>query len=515
MGDRGQASILYVDDEEVTRHSLAEVLRGAGFAAREAATGADALRLAEEKPDLIILDVNLPDIDGFEVCRRIKARPATAAIPVLHVSGVFVRAEDKLHGLEGGADGYLTKPAEPREVVATVKSLLEIHQAKEASRAEARQWQAAFDAIPDALWLLDPAGRVVRCNRAMADLLGRPAADLLGRPHGQHLREAFGPAGVALAALPQEAPVRQACEVPLGERWLRLTTEPVQDERGEVAGQVHLLADITPRKALDEQLRQAQQMGVVGRLAGGVAHDLNNLLTAITGNLSLLLMQTGFDDPQRELLRSAEQAAFQAGDLTRQLLGLARREHPSRGPLDLGVCIRETMALVRRTLGARIEVEVRCPADLWLVQAEPGQMSQVLINLGLNARDAMPAGGRLAVEARNVALGRPAADAPRGRRPGEFVRLRVRDTGHGIPPEIRDRIFEPFFTTKGPGKGTGLGLAIVAGIVEQHHGWVEWHTAVNAGTCFDVYLPRHEPPGHDGPAPPKAVAERVTRCYSC
>ena len=160
MTEERAPSILYVDDDPANRRAFSLVLRHAGFDTREAATGGDALRLAAERPDLIILDVNLPDIDGFEVCRRIKAHPATSSIPVLHMSAVYVRTEDKTHGLEGGADGYLTKPVEPAEVVATVHSLLRIHRAEEAARAAARQWQATFDAISDAVCLLDPRGAV-------------------------------------------------------------------------------------------------------------------------------------------------------------------------------------------------------------------------------------------------------------------------------------------------------------------------------------------------------------------
>src|SRR3954468_6814367 len=167
-----RGTVLFVDDDEDTRFAVSHIFREAGFDVKEAATGREALRLAEEKPDLVILDVNLPDIDGFEICRRIKTHPATAAIPVLHLSGVFVRSEDKTQALEGGADGYLTKPAEPREVVATVKSLLRIRHAEEEARTAAREWQATFDAIHDAVWVLDAQGRVLHCNQAMAALLG-------------------------------------------------------------------------------------------------------------------------------------------------------------------------------------------------------------------------------------------------------------------------------------------------------------------------------------------------------
>jgi PAS domain S-box-containing protein len=505
MSDRSAPSILYVDDDHTNRHSLTWVLQQAGFRTREAATGGEALRLAADKPDLIILDVNLPDMDGFEVCRRIKAHPATAAIPVLHMSGVFVRSSDKAHGLEGGADGYLIKPVEPQEVVATVRSLLRIRRAEEAARTAAGQWQATFDGIHEPLWLLDAEGRVLRCNQAMADLLGRPVSALLGRPYRSLLRETLGGDAGPLTALLQESPPRRAGEVLLGGRWFRVTADPVPGERGEAAGRVHLLADVSERRRLEEQLRQAQKMEAVGRLAGGVAHDFNNLLTAITGNLTLLLREVSDDDPRREWLVATEQVAWRAADLTRQLLGFARQARPRLQPLDLGPCLRETLALLRRAVDPRVEFEARAAADLWLVQADPGQMSQVVMNLCLNARDAMPQGGRLAAEVGNVVLGAAGAPAPAEGRPGEFVRLRVSDNGSGILPEVRPHIFDPFFTTKEHGRGTGLGLAVVFGIVQQHQGWIECRSAAGEGTCFDVYLPRHHPA--PGPPQPPAASE--------
>jgi signal transduction histidine kinase len=493
MSEERPPSILYVDDDPANRLAFSAALRDAGFETREAATGGDALRLAAEGPDLIILDVNLPDIDGFEVCRRIKAHPATSSIPVLHMSAVYVRSRDKAQGLEGGADGYLTKPVEPEEVVATIHSLLRVRRAEEAAREAARQWQATFDAIDDPLLVVDRDGVVVRCNRAAAELFRRPGEALVGRRYEALLRETFGPAAAALHAPAPAGPGDPPPEAALGGRWFRVAAGPVADEHGAPAGSVHLLADVTARKQLEEQLRQAQKMEAVGRLAGGVAHDFNNLLTGVTANLTLALQAMAEDDPRREFLLAAEAAAWRAADLTRQLLGFSRRARPRMEPLDPNRCVREAVELLRRTLGPAIAVEANYAHAPWPVEADAGHIHQVLMNLCLNARDAMPAGGRLELETANVALAEPDVRGRSDARPGEFVRLRVRDEGHGIPADVLPRIWEPFFTTKEVGKGTGLGLSVAFGIVKEHRGWIECSSAAGRGACFDVYLPRWPP----------------------
>ena len=487
MSEIRPTSILYVDDDDANRLAFSMVLQSAGFQTREAATGGDALRLAAEGPDLIILDVNLPDIDGFEVCRRIKAHPATSSIPVLHMSAVYIRSEDKTHGLEGGADGYLTKPVEPSEVVATVNALLRIRRAEEAARAAARHWQATFDAITDAICLLDGQGGVLRCNRAATELFGRPHAEMVGRLYRELLEQTFGPASAALL-IAASARADAAAEVLLAGRWFRMTTDPVRDEADEPTGSVHLLADVTPRKALEEQLRQAQKTEAVGQLASGVAHDFNNLLTGVTGNLALALQATAPDDPRHEFLRAAEVAAWRAAELTQQLLGFSRQAKPRMRAVDLNECVREAADLLRHTLGPAIEIVVSGAEDLGLVEADAGQINQVLMNLCLNARDAMPDGGRLELETCNMSTVQSEAYAGAGS--GEWVLMRVRDNGKGIEAAILPRIYEPFFTTKEVGKGTGLGLAVAFGIIKEHRGWIKCQSEPGKGACFDIYLPR-------------------------
>jgi two-component system cell cycle sensor histidine kinase/response regulator CckA len=519
-------TILFVDDDAANRHALGWVFRNAGYRTLEAATGAEALRLAREKPDLVVLDVNLPDIDGFEVCRRIKEHPCTRSVAVLEVSGVFVASEDRSQGLDGGADGYLVKPVDPRELLATVRSLLRIHAAEEAARKAAQEWRATFDAISDAVCLLDPAGLILRCNRAACDLLGQPFAELVGQPYAEAvLRVAGGgwrvegedtsvssPSILHPPPATLHPPPATRSEVQLGQRWFLATADPILDEQGERIGSVHILADITLRKQMEEQLRQGQKMEAIGRLAGGIAHDFNNLLTAILGNASLLAQRLDPAAEEHELVDTLERAAWRAAELTRQLLGFSRQTLLWLRPLNLNETVEEVLTLLRRTMDPRIEVQARCTADLWPVRADAGQMSQVLMNLCLNARDAMPEGGRLTLETANRLITEAEAHGSTDTRPGEFVRLSVADTGHGIPTDVLPRIFDPFFTTKPAGKGTGLGLAMVFGIVKQHQGWIECHSAPHTaaercvqGTRFDVYLPRlAEPAPTTSPGPPIA-----------
>jgi len=493
--------ILYVDDEEANRRAFSWILQSEGFEVSEAATGDEALRLAAERPDLVILDVNLPDINGFEVCRRLKSHPATTTIPILHISAIFVKAGDKKQGLEGGADGYLTKPVDPEEIVAHVRALLRIHEAEETARTIARQWHATFDALRDAVAVLDEHGTIIRCNRALAQLLDSDVADLLNRDYRDVLQTALSPVEVDSLTRFVRADYREVSEVRLADRWYLLTVDPVLDDRGSTVGSVHLLADITEQKRLEEQLRQALKMEALGRLAGGVDHDFNNLLAAITGNAALALAEMAESDPHKEALSTIERAAWRAAELVRQLLSFSRQSALRRRPVQLNDCVTETLALLARAIDPRILVEVRTSADLWLVQGEPSQINQVLMNLCLNARDAMPEGGKLVISTQNVEVDRALVRRHVDARPGQFVRVQVEDTGHGIPPESLARIFEPFFTTKEPGRGTGLGLATVFGIVKQHQGWVECSSTVRQGTRFEFYLPRETQPN----SPPLAA----------
>ncbi len=501
MPDQAPATILYVDDDPGNRQALSWIFQSEGFNVWQAATGQEALELAERGPDLVVLDVNLPDINGFEVCRRIKAHPAAGRIPVLHLSACYVNSADRVRGLEGGADGYLTKPVDMEEVLAHARALLRVHQAEERERAAARDWQATFDAMNDGVCLLDRDGRARRCNRALTELLGLPAAEVLGRDVHELV------AGPARAGEPApfrrmfQSRRREGLELTRGGRVLHITTDPIVDPAGALTGAVYVVADVTAHHRLEEQYRQAQKMEAVGRLAGGIAHDFNNLLTIIMGCGEVLLAGPDLVDESRELVGQVLRSCERAASLTRQLLTFSRRQALRPRVLDLNLAVRDTARLLRRLIGADVELVVDLDAALGPVRADPDQVAQVLLNLAVNARDAMPHGGRLTIQTDTATVEREPAEGELGMSPGRYAVLSVRDTGCGMTPEVQSRLFEPFFTTKEVGKGTGLGLATVYGIVRQSQGHITVDSSPGAGTTFHIYLPLAEG-SPAAPAPP-------------
>lgn len=268
-----------------------------------------------------------------------------------------------------------------------------------------------------------------------------------------------------------------------------MTITPVRATGGAITHFIAIKQDITEQLSLRQQLLQAQKMESVGRLAGGLAHDFNNLLQAITGFTSILLADLGDGDPRREDALEIEKAAQRAVALTRQLLAFSRKQAMQMGPLRLNEVVQGTEKLLRRLLGEGIAFFTRLEPSIPVIRGDAGQIEQVIVNLAVNARDAMPGGGTLTLETDRETVS--ADDIPQGSdaKPGAFVRLTIRDTGTGMTPDVRARLFEPFFSTKGVGKGTGLGLAVVYGIVQQHGGFIRVDTAPGIGTAFEILMP--------------------------
>jgi two-component system, cell cycle sensor histidine kinase and response regulator CckA len=288
-------------------------------------------------------------------------------------------------------------------------------------------------------------------------------------------------------------------------RWAASRATVFYDAEGHATRIIGAIMDITERKRLEEQLRQAQKMEAVGHLAGGVAHDFNNLLTIISGSSEMLLQRLPPDDPVRDLVADIRQAGNRAADLTQQLLAFSRRTVLAPELLDLNESVRASEKLLRRLIGEDVELKTLLAQELDPVKVDPAQLGQVILNLAVNARDAMPTGGTLTLSTRNSELDEASSAKTIEALPGRYVVLGVSDTGSGMTPEVQVRLFEPFFTTKETGKGTGLGLAMVYGVVKQSGGFIAVDSQPGRGTVFEIYFPAAE-----GPLPqkkPKPVHE--------
>jgi len=371
----------------------------------------------------------------------------------------------------------------------------ELRITQEALREGEEKYRELFEMVSDALFLIDNRdGRLLEVNPSAANMYGYSREELLGMKNTD------------LSAEPEStrtATVTGKTFVPL--RWHRKrdgTVFPVEITARHFTRQgrpVHIAAirDITDRvraeeehSRIEEQLRQSQRLESVGRLAGGVAHDFNNLLTVINGYADMLRYDLAEGDPLRAGLDEIKKAGERAASLTQQLLAFSRKQMIEPRPIDLNAIVAESEKMLRRLVGEDIQFVTTLRASPGTVMADPGQIHQILMNLVVNARDAMPSGGVLCVETANVDLSEEDVAGRQDAEPGAYVRLSVRDSGSGMDHETLQRIFEPFFTTKKQGEGTGLGLSVVYGIVRQSGGWIQVSSEVGKGSVFDIYLPR-------------------------
>jgi two-component system, cell cycle sensor histidine kinase and response regulator CckA len=351
-----------------------------------------------------------------------------------------------------------------------------------------KKFRLLFEDHPQPMWVMDPAtGNFLEANAAASKLYGYSA-------------EQFRKMNIRDLIAENPAPGVDSGGVAVWQH--RTTTGRVIDIEAAVHGisyggkpaQLAVLLDITGRRHLEDQLRQAQRMEAVGMLAGGVAHDFNNLLTIITGYSQLILNNLGSEDVNRHSVEQIMKAGERAAALTKQLLAFSRRQVLQPKVLDLNKLVTGLAAMLQRLIGEDVDLRLVLPPDLGTVSADPGQIEQVLMNLVVNARDAMPKGGVLTVETANVHLDEHYAGRHLAVKPGPHILLAVSDTGTGMDAATQARLFEPFFTTKGSGKGTGLGLSTVFGIVKQSGGSVDVYSEPGRGTSVKVYLPRIDQP---------------------
>ncbi len=390
---------------------------------------------------------------------------------------------------------------------------LERLHAEEKLRRSEMLLRSILDHSTSAIYVKDAQGRYLLINPEFERAVGLSAEQVLGRT----ARDVLTPEAASqidcheAEVLTKRGPVRREVTLnvsALGEHNFLIDKVPLFTSEGEISGTCTIATDVTELKQLEAQLVRAQRIESVGQLAGGVAHDFNNLLTAITGFTSMALDTLPSDHPARRELGEALRAGDRAADLTRRLLAFARKQVIQLRDVDLVAVIHDMRGLLRPVLGDSVRLSLRLAPGLWPVHADPTQLDQVIMNLAINARDAMPGGGALEIAATNLTLsqGRPTAA---GMLPaGDYVELRVRDNGHGVPDEVREHLFEPFFTTKTGGQGTGLGLATCHGIVLQSGGHIEFESRPGEGTTFIVLLPRGKGT-HD--VPPSSRLEATPR----
>jgi len=392
----------------------------------------------------------------------------------------------------------------------------QIGQFVERTRAEAAlarsetTYRSLVEDSPFGIFRSTPDGRLLAVNPALVSMLGyESAAELLERNMARDIyvdaarRERLVEEITARGSLSTEAVWRRRDGKTI---TVRASGRVVRDAAGDVAYFNALVEDITEHRLLEERLRQAQKMEAIGRLAGGVAHDFNNLLTGILGSADLLLDTLGPDGAGRDEVAEIRKAAVRAADLTRQLLAFSRQQVLATRVLDLNALVPNMEKLLKRLIGEHIELRTALAPELGAVQADPGQLEQVIVNLAVNARDAMPDGGRLTIETGNAQLDASYVEEHAPVRPGPYVLLAVTDTGTGMDAETKSHVFEPFFTTKDMGKGTGLGLATVYGIVKQSGGYVWVYSEPGKGTAFKIYLPRVAETAPAEPAAPRGAA---------
>jgi PAS domain S-box-containing protein len=508
--------ILIAEDERMSRHLLENTLRGWGHDVVCGCDGAQAWEILQQKdaPQLAILDWMMPGMDGIELCRKVREMAATKSTYIILLTAKGDK-NDIVAGLVAGANDYLIKPFERAELQARVQAggrmvemqtmmmaeLAERKRAEEILRVSEHRFRSLIENSSDAIALFNVDGAILYASPSTPQVLGyAPDAfvrfNALELIHPDDHKFVIERLKVALKEPHARVGVHARGRHKDGTwRWLEGTFTNLLEEPG-VGAFVYNYRDITERKQAEEalreseeQLRLSQKMEAVGRLAGGIAHDFNNLLTVINGYGDLLLRKLG-DDQLRRKAQEIKKAGERASSLTRQLLAFSRKQVLQPKVLDLNAVVTNVAQMLQRLIGEDLQLVLSLNAALRQVKADPGQLEQVLMNLVVNARDAMPTGGKVIVETANVELSGEYASRHRAVQSGAYVMLAVSDNGHGIDLETQKHIFEPFFTTKELGKGTGLGLSTVYGIVKQSGGNIWVYSEPGHGTTFKIYLPR-------------------------
>ncbi|MBU0676040.1 MAG: response regulator [Proteobacteria bacterium] len=532
--------ILIVDDRPENLFTLELILKElASIEIIQARNGNEALvAILNHTFALAILDVQMPEMDGYELAELIRSEKKVSMLPIIFVSAVYSSDYHVFKGYESGAVDFMVKPYNPQILLNKVKVFLRLdhqqqllqessfklaalngtlesrvrertrdlektnkdlyieidkrEQAEKGILKAKKEWEEIFEAIGHMTMILDKEYTIVAANRSTLERTGLPMEAIVGRKcydvfHGLTAPPDGCPNAIMMAGTPIQH--TQAEVEVLGKNYI-VSCTPIFDEGGELTKIIHIATDITLRKELQKQLNQAQKLEAVGRLAGGVAHDFNNMLTIITGYSNMALVNLPPEDPIRNDLEEVVKAGKRAAQLTRQLLAFSRKQVVNPGILNLNEVITLSQKMLKRLIGEDIDLQFLPQDDLWNVLMDSSQLDQIMANLTVNARDAIEGVGQMTVQTTNIELDGAFCRYLVDVTPGQYVMLSFCDSGHGMNQDVLDHIFEPFFTTKEEGKGTGLGLSILYGVVKQSNGFIQVESALGKGTTFKIYLPR-------------------------
>lgn len=495
--------VLIVDDEGTNREMLIRRLHREGHKPVGAHSGREALHLLRNDAfDVVLLDIQMPEMNGIEVLRILKRDDALKHLPVIMLSAL-TDVDRVARCIELGAEDYLPKPINAVLLQARLGACLEKKRLRDmeqahfkALHAESERLRVTLRSLADAVVTTDDWGRVVLFNDVAAEMTGLSSDDAIGRPFAEVFplteRTTGRPAPSIVAdALAQDALVEScsdfAFKLPDGrERLVAARCAPTYAHDGKPLGTVVVVRDVTETEKMAEEILRTSKLQSLGVLAGGLAHDFNNMLTAVLGNLSLLMHRQNLPTDILQPLREAERGAVRAQELTRYLLTFAQGGAPMKQVLQLRALLEETCGFVLR--GSHVHCEFHLADQLWETEADPHQLAQAVSNVVLNAVEATPAGGEISVHAENVST--PLFDAPQLPY-GDYVRVAIRDRGAGISEENLARIYDPFFTTKKQARG--LGLAAAYSIIQRHEGHISVDSTLHAGTTVTIYLPALRP----------------------
>ena len=501
-------TVLVVDDNAATRYAIRRVLERHGYVVLEAGMGTEGIAvIAKENVDALILDVNLPDMSGFDIVRQLRADDCSRLLPVIHVSAASIMTGDIITGLDAGADAYLIHPVDPDVLLATLRTLLRVRDTEQALRQSEARFREIFTYVPAPIVLIDAQLNIHECNQAFKLLLanqGAPNALLDYLDDGQErklqaLRERLSSGerwhetlimrvdGQLRETTWQMSPYHAS---ELGLVFVEDVTEQRQRERSQLQqldnANSELAREVAERVRTEAQLIQAQKMDSLGKLTGGIAHDFNNLLTGIITGIELLKRRV-VEGRTEAALRFADTAlgsARSAASMTNRLLAFARQQPLDARPADLNAKIRSLEELLRRTIGEHISLTLKLCDEGAIAQVDAGQLESAVLNLVINARDALPHGGNITI---STSVLQVSGDSDLSE--GNYVALSVADDGIGIEPAVLGKVFDPFFTTKPLGQGTGLGLSSIYGFARQSGGEARIRSRVGQGTEVTLVLP--------------------------